>query len=140
MQPTFTASTRLLLPLWPIACLSVFLSTGCSTHSPQPSAATVMSSPPKTNEVTIAKGSGSATAIAKSEVSLFDGRTLAGWAITDFAGHGEVSVEDGKLILGNGVMTGVTWTNALPRMNYEISLEAMRVEGNDFFCALTFPV
>jgi 3-keto-disaccharide hydrolase len=37
-------------------------------------------------------------------------------------------------------MTGVTWTNDVLRRNYEISLEAMRVEGNDFFCALTFPV
>jgi 3-keto-disaccharide hydrolase len=37
-------------------------------------------------------------------------------------------------------MTGVTWTNDLPRMNYEISLEAMRVDGSDFFCGLTFPV
>jgi hypothetical protein len=36
----------------------------------------------------------------------------------------------------------VTWTNAaeLPRINYEIALDAMRVEGSDFFCALTFPV
>ncbi len=26
------------------------------------------------------------------------------------------------------------------RMNYEIELEAMRTEGHDFFCGLTFPV
>ena len=37
-------------------------------------------------------------------------------------------------------MTGITWTNEVPTNNYEISLEAMRVEGSDFFCALTFPV
>jgi hypothetical protein len=37
-------------------------------------------------------------------------------------------------------MTGITWTNDLPRTDYEISLEAMRVEGSDFFCGLTFPV
>ena len=37
-------------------------------------------------------------------------------------------------------MTGVTWTNDIPRMNYEVELEAMRVDGSDFFCALTFPV
>jgi hypothetical protein len=75
-----------------------------------------------------------------NEISLFDGKTLTGWAVTDFAGHGEVRVDDGKLILDSGVMTGVNWTNDLPRMNYEISLEAMRVDGNDFFCGLTFPV
>ena len=52
----------------------------------------------------------------------------------------EVRVADGKLILGTGVMTGVTWTNEIPRMNFEVELEAMRVDGSDFFCALTFPV
>lgn len=72
--------------------------------------------------------------------SLFDGKTLAGWKVTDFAGHGEVTVKNGELVLGMGSMTGVTWTNDLPRMNYEISLEAKRVEGSDFFCGLTFPV
>src|SRR5262247_2068084 len=72
--------------------------------------------------------------------SLFDGKTLAGWKVTDFAGRGEVNVKDGRIILESGSMTGVTWTNDLPRMNYEISLDAMRVEGSDFFCGLTFPV
>lgn len=72
--------------------------------------------------------------------SLFDGKTLAGWKVTDFAGHGEVNVKDGTLVLETGQMTGITWTNDLPRMNYELSLEAMRVEGSDFFCGLTFPV
>ena len=36
-------------------------------------------------------------------------------------------------------MTGVTWTRDFPKSNYEIRLEAMRVEGSDFFCGLTFP-
>jgi hypothetical protein len=71
---------------------------------------------------------------------MFDGKTLTGWKVTDFAGHGEVTAKDGKLTLEMGYMTGVTWTNSLPRMNYEVSLEAMRVEGSDFFCGLTFPV
>ena len=74
--------------------------------------------------------------------SLFDGKTLEGWAVTDFAGRGDVTVEDGKIVLENGVMTGVNWTNAgvLPLINYEIALDAMRVDGSDFFCGLTFPV
>jgi hypothetical protein len=72
--------------------------------------------------------------------NLFDGKTLTGWKVTDFAGHGEVEVKEGRIILGSGIMTGITWTNDLPRTNYEVSLEAMRVEGSDFFCALTFPV
>ena len=73
-------------------------------------------------------------------ISLFDGRTLNGWRISDFAGKGPVRVEDGRLILERGTMTGVTYTNAVPTMNYEISVEAMRVDGSDFFCGLTFPV
>ncbi len=73
--------------------------------------------------------------------SLFDGKTLKGWAITDFAGHGDVRVDSsGNIILEMGVMTGVTCTSSIPEMNYEVELEAMRVEGNDFFCGLTFPV
>jgi 3-keto-disaccharide hydrolase len=72
--------------------------------------------------------------------SLFDGKTLKGWKPTDFAGRGEVKVKDGQIIMEMGVMTGITWTNPVTRMNYEISLEAMRVEGGDFFCGLTFPV
>lgn len=75
-----------------------------------------------------------------AERSLFDGKTLTGWKPTDFAGHGEVVVKDGTLVLETGQMTGVTWTNDVPTMNYEISLDAMRVEGSDFFCGLTFPV
>ncbi|MCF7708556.1 MAG: DUF1080 domain-containing protein [Verrucomicrobia bacterium] len=73
--------------------------------------------------------------------SMFDGEDLEGWKITKFGGQGPVSVEDGKITLGMGAMaTGITWTNDLPRLNYEIALEAMRVDGNDFFCGLTFPV
>jgi len=73
--------------------------------------------------------------------SLFDGKTLKGWKITDFAGCGEVNIENDQLRLHSGVMlTGVSYTNDLPRTDYEISLEAMKVDGSDFFCGLTFPV
>lgn len=79
---------------------------------------------------------------APGTISLFDGKTLAGWESSDFAGRGKVTVENGEIKLGLGYMTGITRTNTndLPRMNYEISLDAMRVEGGDFFCGLTFPV
>src|SRR5687767_6366408 len=72
--------------------------------------------------------------------NLFDGKTLKGWKVTDFAGRGDVKVEKEQIIMEMGVMTGITWTNPVARMNYELSLEAMRVEGSDFFCGLTFPV
>lgn len=72
---------------------------------------------------------------------LFDGKTLTGWKRTPFGGEGEVRVEDGKLILEQGAsMTGVTWQKEFPKSNYELRLEAMRVDGNDFFCGVTFPV
>lgn len=83
---------------------------------------------------------------------LFDGKTLKGWKITDFAGHGEVEVDpqfrgDSKLppapaIVAEmgAILTGVTLTNPAPEGEYEVTLEAMKVEGSDFFCALTFPV
>ncbi len=75
------------------------------------------------------------------EISLFDGKTLGKWEITDFGGQGNVYVKDGSIFLEMGNdMTGVNWTGPLVRMNYEISLEAMRVTGSDFFCGLTFPV
>jgi hypothetical protein len=74
--------------------------------------------------------------------SLFDGKTLGHWKATDFGGQGESRVEDGKLLLTHGEsLTGVTWQGEPPvRMNYEIELDAQRVDGSDFFCGLTFPV
>jgi len=72
---------------------------------------------------------------------MFDGQSLKGWRITSFDGGGKVEVLDGLLTLGTGdPFTGVNYTNESPRLNYEISLEAMRVSGSDFFCGLTFPV
>ncbi|HWN96261.1 MAG TPA: DUF1080 domain-containing protein [Methylomirabilota bacterium] len=83
-----------------------------------------------------------ATNAAPAPGSLFDGKTLTGWISTDFAGRGSVTVSNGQINLGMGYMTGITLTNTnnLPRMNYELSLDAMRVDGSDFFCGLTFPV
>ncbi|NWG13872.1 MAG: DUF1080 domain-containing protein [Acidobacteria bacterium] len=73
---------------------------------------------------------------------LFDGKTLQGWKSTDFGGQGDVTVKNGQIILERGnPLTGITWTGGdIPRMNYEISLEAMRLNGSDFFVGLTFPV
>ena len=71
---------------------------------------------------------------------LFDGSSLAGWRETAFTGHGKVSVESGAIVLGKGILTGITRTAAFPKFNYEVRLEAMRVEGYDFFAGITFPV
>ena len=72
---------------------------------------------------------------------LFDGSSLKGWEITDFGTQGDVYVSGDKIVLGMGDgCTGITWKEVFPATNYEVSLEAMRVDGNDFFCGLTFPV
>lgn len=72
---------------------------------------------------------------------LFDGESLTNWEITNFGAQGEVYVSDGEIVLGMGDgCTGITWRDSLPKVNYEISLEAKRIMGIDFFCGLTFPV
>jgi hypothetical protein len=73
--------------------------------------------------------------------SLFDGKSLDGWKKTQFGGEADVEVKDGRIVmLAGNPMTGITWTREFPKTNYEVSLEAMRVDGSDFFCGLTFPV
>lgn len=78
---------------------------------------------------------------APNWVSMFDGKSMKGWAVTEFGGHGEVAVKDGNIEIGMGAALGGThWTNEFPKSNYEISLEAQKFDGSDFFCGLTFPV
>ena len=75
-------------------------------------------------------------------IKLFDGKSLKNWKITNFGGEGDVRVEEGLLIIDQGEpLTGISWTGQkLPKVNYEISFQAQRMDGNDFFAALTFPV
>ena len=76
------------------------------------------------------------------EIALFDGKSLDGWKVTPFARSGEVVVEDGAIVMKEGrPMTGITSTRAdLPKIDYELSYEAQRLTGRDFFAAATFPV
>ncbi len=79
---------------------------------------------------------------APKTLVLFDGKTLDGWKKSDFTGSGDVKVEDGtiRLAVGNR-MTGITCTRKdLPTTNYELTYEANRLKGSDFFAAATFPV
>ncbi|MBE0535949.1 MAG: DUF1080 domain-containing protein [Phycisphaerae bacterium] len=72
---------------------------------------------------------------------LFDGQALGRWQAADFYDPGRVYVKDGRIVLERGVeLTGIVWTGPVLRTDYEIALEAMRVEGEDFFCGLAFPV
>lgn len=72
---------------------------------------------------------------------LLAGNELGQWKSTPFGGEGDVAVTDGVLRIDMGVdLSGVTWQGKFPTTDYEIELEARRVDGTDFFCGLTFPV
>ena len=94
------------------------------------------------DEAPRASGEAAQTPKASDEIILFDGQSLEGWEPVEFGGQGEVRVEDGAMILGYGEMlTGVKLQSEPPfKVDYEISLEAKRIDGTDFFCGLTFPV
>jgi len=76
--------------------------------------------------------------------ALFDGKTLEGWQKTDYYKADTVNVraDGGAIVLPVGdALSGVTSTRKdLPTADYELSYEAMRTEGGDFFAAATFPV
>lgn len=73
------------------------------------------------------------------------GKDLSGWKVLkqhDFDKHGKVTLEKGVLSLPEGSpATGVAIEGKQPpQSNYELTLEARRTKGSDFFCGLTFPV
>jgi len=74
--------------------------------------------------------------------SLFDGKSLGPWKSVEFGGEGAVTIENGSIKIAEGAtLSGIQWTGeAPPRTNYEFSLEAMKVDGTDFFCGIVFPV
>jgi len=73
--------------------------------------------------------------------ALFDGKSLNGWKVTEFGPQGPVYVSDGKIVLNYGDgCTGITWQKDFPKVNYEVTLDAQKTSGNDFFCGMTFPV
>jgi len=84
------------------------------------------------------------TGTDEGAVLLFNGKDLTGWKIQDvydFEDHGKVYVQDGAIHLAEGKpMTGIAWKGEFPKNNYEVSVEAMKTTGDDFFCGMTFPV
>ncbi len=80
--------------------------------------------------------------IAQPEV-LFDGKSLDGWELTSFGGEGDCNVKDGAIVMAAGdPLTAINLLDEydLPTDNYELLVEAKRVEGTDFFATVTFPV
>ncbi|HLK60029.1 MAG TPA: DUF1080 domain-containing protein [Chthonomonadaceae bacterium] len=93
------------------------------------------------------RATGGATAETGNWKPLFDGKSLAGWKRTNFSGGGEAHVDPNfrggpaAIVVDAGdPLSGITWTSDMPKTNYEITLEAMKIDGNDFMCGLTFPV
>jgi hypothetical protein len=129
--------------------LVLMATSGCISSDPRNDVASASASVPTPPQVQSQNAPSAAVSREKPvppfELSsewrtMFDGKSLHGWHITDFAGAGEVTVEEGKIILGMGAaLTGIDWTNAVPKWDYEIALEAMKVDGSDFFCGLTLP-
>jgi len=76
--------------------------------------------------------------------SLFDGKSLRGWRVVSegrYARHGKVHIKNGQLVLQAGPdFTGIAWAREFPDIDYEISMEAMRVAGGDAFCIVCFPI
>ena len=74
--------------------------------------------------------------------SLFDGKTLTGWKVTNFGANGDVKAENEQIKIDmGGELSGISYTNSgLPKVDYEVELDAMKIDGSDFFCGLTFPV
>jgi hypothetical protein len=80
--------------------------------------------------------------LADDPPPLFDGKTLDGWKSTEHYKSGTIEVIEGCLRLAEGgPITGVVTTRKdLPQVDYELSYEAKREAGDDFFAAATFPV
>lgn len=78
-------------------------------------------------------------------VAIFDGKTLAGWNLAKTNAYikpGKVEVKGGAIVMHEGrEATGIVYAkDDFPRTNYEVSVQARRTGGSDFFCGMTFPV
>ena len=84
-----------------------------------------------------------AAAEAAPAVVLFDGKSMDDWETVDIGGSGSVELDGEQLVINLGEsLSGVVYkkSDKLPLTNYEISLEAKRLQGVDFFVGLTFPI
>jgi len=130
MQATHMKPNWFRLGLAVLAGVAMSLPYGCSrtatctSCAPMVPAATAPVTPAPTNAAVPTPPAPAAVTAAKPEdeapyfdlsplpgegwQSLFDGKSLDGWSVTEFAGHGEVAVRDGQLVLGMGaILTGV---------------------------------
>jgi hypothetical protein len=81
----------------------------------------------------------------RAEWKLLSPEFSTAWTAADIPDEGGVTIQDGEVVLKPGQpMTGArfgAWDSAaLPLTRYAIEYEAMRIDGNDFFGTVTFPV
>lgn len=58
-----------------------------------------------------------------------------------FGGAGESTIDTESITLARGEpLTGVRFAGEFKTTDYEVEVEAARIGGNDFFCALTLPI
>ncbi len=87
------------------------------------------------------------TQISPKTNRMQDSTPLRGsWEKAVFGGEGAVHFsktgKNDELIemLSGDPLTGIRWAGEFPTENYELRMQARRVEGFDFFAAVTFPV
>ncbi len=94
--------------------------------------------------------------LRSSEAGAQDARTVdakldftplrGSWKKVVFGGEGAVyfdKTEKGDELIemfAGDPLTGIRWSGKFPTENYELRLQARRIEGFDFFAAVTFPV
>lgn len=72
---------------------------------------------------------------------LFDGKSLTNWKPVKFGDEGKVHVKDGMIVLEKGkLLTGIVYTKGdFPKVNYEVTYEGKKLDGDDFFSMPTLP-
>lgn len=124
---------------------SVLWIAGCGSNNPVPQ------EPAGSATAKVAQSEDASVGFAQDRVTektptaevLFDGETLELWEIPSFGGEGDVSVQSGVIMLPEGdPVTAISLVESydLPTANYEVTVEAKRIEGSDFFATVTFPV
>lgn len=124
--------------MWPVALVAAlfwFAAPERGAFAEEPSA-------PATAAATSEKEPATDSPAGAKWRALLNGTDLTNWEVTGYGGEGEVLVEDGAVLLRQGAeLTGINWTGEpLPTINYELRLKARKLQGNDFFCGIVFPV